>query len=116
MKNKLSARPKKTSGRIELQERREKMRSKRAMRRDELLEIRLGRLRAQTVEQLDEQISHLASAATRRAHRRALAAGNVVIIAETGKLKKVFPDGRKLTLGTVEPSVEMRKGQIIKIK
>ena len=68
------------------------------------------------IQQLERRIPKLAVAATMHAHRRALASGNKVLIAEAGELREVSPDGTRRTVRKIEPSVKMQKGQVIEIK
>ncbi len=83
-------------------------------------EIKIGldtkQLHEKTIDYLEESIPELAEAATTQAYWQALALGNKVLIAEDGELKEIFPDGTKRIIKKLEPSVKMRKGQIIKIK
>jgi hypothetical protein len=65
---------------------------------------------------LEKQIPRLAKNATALAFRRALTSGNKVLIAEAGELVEILPDGTRRAVGKLEPSVKMRKGQVIKIK
>ena len=69
-----------------------------------------------TTQQLEKHIPLLAKVATTRAYRHALASGSRVLIAEAGELKEVSPDGTVRNIKRIEPSVKMRKGQIIEIK
>ena len=75
-----------------------------------------NRLRGVFVRVLERRIPKLAAAATMRAHRRALDAGNKVLIAEAGELREVSPDGRRHTVREIERSVKIRKGRIFEIK
>jgi hypothetical protein len=67
-------------------------------------------------QRLEEHIPRLAKNATALAFRRALTSGNKVLIAEAGELVEVLPDGAKRAVRKLEPSVKMRKGQVIRIK
>ena len=63
---------------------------------------------------LDRLIPFLAVMALQQAHRRARAAGSV-LIAENGEIKEIFPDGSRITIKKIDPPVRMKRGQIIKI-
>jgi hypothetical protein len=65
---------------------------------------------------LEKQIPRLAKNATALAFRRALTSGNKVLIAEAGELVEVLADGTRRAVKKLEPSVKMRKGQVIKLK
>lgn len=65
---------------------------------------------------LERYIPRLAKAATTQAYQQALSSGNSIVIAEDGELVEVNFNGTKRTIRKIEPSVKMRKGQIIKIK
>lgn len=65
---------------------------------------------------LEKHIPLLAKNATALAFRRALTSGNKVLIAEAGELVEVLPDGTRRAVRKLEPSVKMRKGQVIRIK
>jgi len=82
------------------------------------LKFALGdnQLKGVIVQRLERHIPKLAATATMHAHRRALASGNTVLIAESGELREVSPDGTRRTIRKIEPSLKMRKGQIIEIK
>lgn len=67
-------------------------------------------------QRLEERIPRLAKNATALAFRRALTSGNKVLIAEAGELVEVLPDGTRRSVRKLEPSVKMRKGQVIRIK
>lgn len=65
---------------------------------------------------LEKHIPLLAKNATALAFRRALTSGNKVLIAEAGELVEVLPDGTRRAVRKLDPSVKMRKGQVIRIK
>lgn len=69
-----------------------------------------------TIEYLEKHIPELAEAATKQAFWQTLASGRSVLISDNGEVKEVFPDGTSKVVEKSEPSIKMRKGQIIKIK
>lgn len=69
-----------------------------------------------STQRLEEHIPRLAKNATALAFRGALTSGNKVLIAEAGELVEVLPDGTRRAVRKLEPSVKMRKGQVIRIK
>jgi hypothetical protein len=79
-------------------------------------ELSVKRLDENATLRLEKQIPRLAKTATALAFKRALTSGNKVLIAEAGELVEILPDGTRRAVGTLEPSVKMRKGQVIKIK
>ncbi|CAN5558846.1 hypothetical protein BH10ACI1_BH10ACI1_33720 [soil metagenome] len=64
----------------------------------------------------EEQIPELATAATDLAYKRALAAGNKVLISENGEIRQVSPDGSYQVIKQNPAYTPVQKGKIIKIK
>lgn len=79
-------------------------------------ELSVKRLDENATLRLEQQIPRLAKNATALAFRRALTSGNKVLVAEAGELVEILPDGTRRAVGKLKPSVQMRKGQVIKIK
>lgn len=102
---------------------------RRTSTKDAPLKFKTARLsrrtkKALSVQTLDESatrrletfIPRLAKNATTRAYRQALISGSRVLIVEAGDLLEVHPNGTRRFVKKIEPSVKVRKGQIIKIK
>ena len=64
----------------------------------------------------EDQIPLLAAIAVERAYRDALAAGQHVLIADSGVLVEVSPDGTRRELKLLEPHVPVTQGQVIAIQ
>lgn len=79
-------------------------------------ELSMNFFNERAAQRLEESIPKLAKNATALACRRALTSGNRILIAEAGEVVEVHPNGTRRAVKKIEPSVKMRKGQIIKIK
>lgn len=64
----------------------------------------------------EEQIPELAKSATKSAFKRAIAAGNSVLVSENGEIRRVLPDGTYQVVKKNAPFVKVEKGKIIRIK
>jgi hypothetical protein len=79
-------------------------------------ELNVQHLDESATRRLEKHIPGLAKNATTIAFRRALISGSKVLIAEAGELVEVLPNGTRRIVKKIEPSVKMRKGQVIRIK
>lgn len=79
-------------------------------------ELRVKLLDEDATRRLEKKIPLLAKNATTLAFRRALTSGSKVLIAEAGELIELLPDGTRRAVKKLDPSVKMRKGQIIKLR
>jgi hypothetical protein len=68
------------------------------------------------VPQTEDQIPMLAAMAIERAYRQALAAGQHVLVAESGVLIDVAPDGTRRVVKQLEPNISVTVGQVITLQ
>jgi hypothetical protein len=69
-----------------------------------------------TLPQTEDQIPALAAMAVEQAFRDALAAGQSVLIAESGFLVEISPDGGRRVVKRIAPNIPVTAGQIISLK
>lgn len=69
-----------------------------------------------TIPQTEDQIPLLAAMAIERAYHEALAAGQPVLIADSGVLVEVSPDGTRRVLKPLHPHVPVILGQVITLQ
>jgi hypothetical protein len=68
------------------------------------------------LDQLESEFPRRAAAAFAAARRNALSAGFSVLHSENGVLVEVFPDGRRVERGRVEPPTQVVPGTRIRLR
>lgn len=68
------------------------------------------------LEELELELPRKAGAAFAQAYREALAAGYSVVVADTGGLYEVFPNGERRFLKAIEMPTPMKAGQPLSIQ
>jgi hypothetical protein len=66
--------------------------------------------------QTEDQIPMLAAMAVEQAYRQALAAGQHVLVADSGVLIDVAPDGTRRVVKQLEPNIPVKAGQVISLQ
>ena len=69
-----------------------------------------------SIEELELELPRKAGAAFAQAYRDALAAGYCVVVADTGGLYEVYPNGERRFIKTIEMSTQAIAGQPITIR
>ncbi len=72
-------------------------------------------LNEEEISYLEKHIPELASLAFKQAYRAALASGSSVLISKNGDLVEMFPDGKHIFIKYLSPSIQVTRGQIVKI-
>lgn len=69
-----------------------------------------------TTPQTEDQIPMLAAKAIEHAYQQAIDAGQTVLIAESGLLVEIFPDGTRRILRHLQPNIPVKSGQVIPLQ
>ena len=70
----------------------------------------------QDIQKLESQFPAISGSAFAAARERVLASGQSVLQSDNGVIYEVFPDGRRVTVKTIEPPSQVVPGTIIAIR